>query len=55
MGLLLSTLTHFHVTLHLGNNTSPLVGWPPNVSFPKTFFLVNSVYTNDVLNARIYV
>ena len=26
-----------------------------NVSCSKTFFLVNSVYTNDVLNARVHV
>ena len=25
------------------------------VSFSKTFFLVNSVYTNDVLNSHVHV
>ena len=55
------TLTHLHVNLHLEINTSQLAGgWraeqaTAKVSCSKTFFLVNSVYTNNVLNARVHV
>ena len=56
-----STLTVLHVTLHSEIDTSPLAGRQraeqasANMSCSKTFFLVNSVYTNNVLNARVHV
>ena len=57
----LSTLTVLHVMLHSEIDTSQLAGrWrveqaSANVSCSKTLFLVNSVYTNNVLNARVHV
>ena len=56
-----SILTLLQVTSHSEINTSPLAGWwieeqaYVNMSCPKTFFLVNSVYTDNVLNARLHV
>ena len=53
-----SALTVLHVTSHLEIDAS---GWrlaeqaSANVSSSKMFFLVNSVYTNNVLNARVHV
>ena len=50
-----------HVKLHSEINTSLLAGQlraeqaTANVSCSKMFFLVNSVYTNNVLNAGVHV
>ena len=56
-----SILILLQVTSHSESDTSLLAGRrqveqaTANVSCSKTFFLVNSVYTNNVLNARVHV
>ena len=55
------TVDLLHVRSHLGIETFCLPwrchtgGATANVSCPKTFFLVNCAYTNNVFNARVHV